>query len=127
LRAIGSRSGCVQLLHQHAELAPEAILAGITANAADLAAFVDQHEKRRQPLPFDERQVRRQRPPSIHTAQRRTQAFLGLAVDRRDLAIKGFAPDAAGLLEHHEFGRARVRQAQSNKHCADQRGARKKC
>ncbi len=102
------------------------ILAGIAANAADFAAPVDQHEQRRQPFRFDERQVRRQLPRSIHAAQRRAQAFFGLAINRRDFAVEGFAPFAAGLLEHHQFGCARARQTQNNKHYAEQHGARKK-
>ena len=50
------------------------------------------------------------RPIDIDTPQRRAQAFFGFSVDWRDLAVEGFAPGAAGLLEHHEFGRARMRQ-----------------
>ena len=69
---------------------------------------------------------RRQRQDEVSTRRSgaRKPSF-GLAVDRRDLAIEGFAPGAAGLLEHHELGRARVDKP-TQQTFAEQRGTRKK-
>ena len=77
------------------------ILAGITADASDFTAAVDQHEQRRQPFGFDERQVRRQTLRSIHTAQRRAQAFLEMCIRDSLYSMLGEtnAVDAASYLE----------------------------
>ncbi|HEX5212603.1 MAG TPA: hypothetical protein VFW22_12835 [Pseudolabrys sp.] len=115
----------VQLFDERAQQAPKEILARISANAPDFAAAVDQHEDRRQPFDFNECQIRRHRLRSIDAAQRRPQAFIGLAIDRRDFAVKGFAPGATGAFEHHQFCGAGGTGARSNENGAKQRESRK--
>jgi hypothetical protein len=125
LRAFSTRSGGIQLFDQRTEQTPEMIFSGIAADAADFAAPIDQYEQRGQPLDVDKRQVCRQFPRYIDAPQRHAPALVRFAVDWRDIAVEGFAPFAAGLFEHREFGGPRVRQTQHNKHCAKQNGARK--
>src|SRR5262245_6624124 len=79
------------------------ILAGVAANTADFAAFVDQHEERRKPFHCDEIQIRRQRIIDIYSPQWRALAFRSFCVNRRNFAVKSLAPGTAGLLKHYKF------------------------
>src|SRR6266567_1891191 len=70
-RLRGGGLAAIELLDQAGEQAPEERVARIAADAAELAAVIDQHEDRREALAPHEAKVRRQRPTDIDTAQRR--------------------------------------------------------
>ena len=108
LRVFFTHYGGVQLFHQHAEQAPEVILAGITADTADFTSAVDQYEQRRQPFGIDKGKFWWYRMRNIDAAQRCTPALVGLAIDWRDLAVESFAPRTAGLFKYDKLGRVRV-------------------
>ena len=45
LPSLSARSGRVQFIHQYTKQPPKMILAGVTANAADLMTSIDQHKQ----------------------------------------------------------------------------------
>ena len=94
----------VEPLDQPGEQAPEERVTGIAADAPDLAAFLDQHEHRREALTPDEREFGRHGPGDVERGAAARVCLRWSCRIRRDLAIELQAPHAALLLEHDELG-----------------------
>src|SRR5215472_15203274 len=94
----------LQVSDQAREQAPEIVLARIAADAADLAALVDEHEHRRDALDRDPAEVGWDRRLDVDPAQPRSLALVGLCVDRRDLAVELRAVGTACARKHHQLG-----------------------
>src|SRR5882757_7922176 len=78
----------IELFDQVGEQSPEERVARIAADAAELAAVIDQHEHRREALALDEGEVGGLRLGDIDPAQRRALPFGGLVIGGRDLAVE---------------------------------------
>jgi hypothetical protein len=102
------------------------VFAGIAPDAADFAAFVDQHEQRRKPFHCDETQIRRQWIIDVYPPQGCPLAFFGLWVNRRNLAIECLAPDTTGLFKHYEFRANGADRPRKREHRGQKQATRKK-
>jgi len=116
---------CIKFLHQCAKQSPEVILTGVTADAADFLAIVNQYKHRGQPFDFDEGQVRRNRVINAHAAQGCALAFCCFRINRSDLAIESLTPSATLLFEYYELSCTKVSKAQKNKYSDNAHAERK--